>query len=61
MNMHDIKLFAKSEKELVTLIQAIRIYCQGIYIYQPLGSRRIWHKIIFKRSLTGLYSEFSFS
>ena len=30
-------------------------------IYQPLCSGRIWHKVIFKRSLTGLNSEFSFS
>ena len=30
-------------------------------IYQLLRSGRIWHKIIFKRSLTGLNSEFSFS
>ena len=28
---------------------------------QPLRSDRIWHKSIFKRSLTGLNSEFSFS
>ena len=33
-----------------------------IYIYQPLRSGRIWHKrSIFKQSLTGLNSEFSFS
>ena len=31
------------------------------HIYQPLRSGRIWHKVIFKRSLTGLNSEFSFS
>ena len=30
-------------------------------IYQPLRSGRIWHKVNFKRSLTGLNSEFSFS
>ena len=30
-------------------------------IYQPVRSGRIWHKVIFKRSLTGLNSEFSFS
>ena len=30
-------------------------------IYQPLCSGRIWHKVNFKRSLTGLSSEFSFS
>ena len=30
------------------------------HIYQPLHSGRIWHKVIFKRSLTGLNSEFSF-
>ena len=28
--MNDIKLFAKSEKELKTLIQRIRIYSQNI-------------------------------
>ena len=28
---------------------------------QPLHSGRIWHKVIFKRCLTGLNSEFSFS
>ena len=35
----------------------------GVYpIYQPLCSGRIWHKVnFFKRSLTGLNSEFSFS
>ena len=32
------------------------------YIYQPLRSGRMWHKVnFFKRSLTGLNSEFSFS
>ena len=30
-------------------------------IYQPLRSGRIWHKVNFKRSLTGLNPEFSFS
>ena len=31
-------------------------------IYQPLRSGWIWHKVnFFKRSLTGLNSEFSFS
>ena len=32
-----------------------------IYIYQPLRSGWIWHKVNFKRSLAGLNSEFSFS
>ena len=33
-----------------------------ILIYHPLRSDRIWHKVnFFKRSLTGLNSEFSFS
>ena len=33
-----------------------------IYIYQPLRSGRIWHKVNdFKQSLTGLNSEFYFS
>ena len=39
-------------------ICAINIY---IYIYQSLRSGRILHKVNFKRSLTGLNSEFSFS
>ena len=30
MYMDDIKLFAKNEKELETLIQAVRIYSQDI-------------------------------
>ena len=30
MCMDDIKLFAKNEKELDTLIHAVRIYSQGI-------------------------------
>ena len=30
MHMADIKLFAKTEKELKSLIQAIRIYSHGI-------------------------------
>ena len=34
----------------------------AIHIYQPIRSGRIWHKVnFFKRSLTGLNSEFSFS
>ena len=34
----------------------------GFYIYQPLCSGRIWNKVnFFKRSLTGLNSELSFS
>ena len=32
MYMDDIKLFAKNEKELETLIQAVRIYSQDIGI-----------------------------
>ena len=32
-----------------------------IIFTQPLRSGRIWHKSIFRRSLTGLNSEFSFS
>ena len=31
------------------------------HIYQPLRSGKIWHKVNFKQSLTGLNSEFSFS
>ena len=33
MYMDDIKLFAKNEKELETLIHAVRIYSQDIGIY----------------------------
>ena len=32
MNMDDIKLFAKNEKELETLTHAVKIYSQGIGI-----------------------------
>ena len=40
----------------------IYIYIYRSHIYQPLRSGRIWHKVkFFKRSLTGLNSEFSFS
>ena len=36
--------------------------CWIIIFTQPLYSGRIWHKVnFFKRSLTGLNSEFSFS
>ena len=31
------------------------------YLPKPLRSGGMWHKVIFKRSLTGLNSEFSFS
>ena len=41
----------KKEIEVITLN----------HIYQPLRSGRIWHKVNFKWSLTGLNSEFSFS
>ena len=30
------------------------------HIYQPLRLGRIWHKVIVKRSLTGLNIDFSF-
>ena len=32
MNMDDIKIFAKNEKELETLMHAVRIYSQDIEI-----------------------------
>ena len=32
-----------------------------IYIYLPIYTNKMWHKISFKLSLTGLNSEFSFS
>ena len=45
---------------MVRIDPSQRVSC--IYIYQPLRSGRIWHKVnFFKRSLTGLNSEFSFS
>ena len=44
------------------LIDSLNIFNAFIYtIYQALRSGRIWHKVNFKRSLTGLNSEFSFS
>ena len=39
----------------------IYIYVYIYHIYQPLRSGRIWHKVNFKRILTGFNSEFSFS
>ena len=33
----------------------------AIYIYQPHRSGRIWHKVNYKRSLTGSKTDFSFS
>ena len=43
-------------------IQNVRFKCRMILFTQPLRSGRIWHKVnFFKRSLTGLNSEFSFS
>ena len=47
-------------KYKLELIKSIKTRL-SIHIYQPLRSGRIWHKVIFKRSLTGLNSEFSFS
>ena len=32
-----------------------------VSIYQPLRTEKVWHKVIFNRSLTGLHSEFFFS
>ena len=81
--MEDIKLFAKKEKDLETLIQTVRIYSQdtrmefGIekcaMLVMKRGKRHIIlftnpsaqagydTRSIFKRSLTGLNSEFFFS
>ena len=43
-----------------TLEQKIKLH-KYVYISQPLCPGRIWHKVnIFKQSLTGLNSEFSF-
>ena len=43
-------------------MKAGRFYAARPYhIYQALHSGRIWLKVNFKRSLTGLNSEFSFS
>ena len=71
----DIKLSAKNEKELETLIHAVRIYSQDIGM--EFGTEKYAMLVIlftnpsawagydttsiFKRSLTGLNSEFSFS
>ena len=38
-----------------------RLWAKYILFTQPLRSDRIWHKVNFKRSLTSLNSEFSFS
>ena len=42
-------------------LSMLNVQVLNIHIYQPLRSSRIWHKVNFKRSLTGLNSEFSFS
>ena len=42
----------------LSLSQAISVH---YYIYQPLRSGRIWHKVNSKWSLTGLNSEFSYT
>ena len=39
MYMDDIKLFAKNEKELETLIQAVRIYSQ--YIWMKIDTKNV--------------------
>ena len=44
MFMDDIKLFAKNEKELVTLIHAVRIY------NQDMGMKFGKEKVVMKRS-----------
>ena len=41
MYMDDIKLFAKNEKELETLIHAVRIYSQGIWM--EFGIKKMCH------------------
>ena len=48
----DIKYFWNKSSKIRILLY---------HIYQPFRSGSIWHKVIFKRSLTGLKSEFSFS
>ena len=51
--------FPRSSHKIATLCSAIYIY---IYIYQPLYTSRMWHKVIFfNQSLIDLNSEFSFS
>ena len=41
---------------------SVQLFLYDYHINQPiLRSGRIWHKVIFKRSLTGFNSEFSFS
>ena len=49
--------------QIIHTVYYVNFYFLVIYnhIYQPLRSGRIWHKVIFKQSLTGLNSEFSFS
>ena len=57
-------LFISKLQRILWLLFSIFLICAGVIyypIYQPLRSGRIWHKVIFKRSLTGLNSEFSFS
>ena len=49
-------------KKKIGLFYLFNSISTPIHIYQPLRSDRIWHKVnFFKRSLTGLNSEFSFS
>ena len=75
MYMNDIKLFSKKEKELETMIQTVRIYSQDIgmefsidkcdmlviLFTNPSARAGYDTRSIFKRSFTGLNSEFSFS
>ena len=44
MYMDDIKLFAKNEKWLETLIQAVRIYSQDIRV--KTDTEKVWHALM---------------
>ena len=63
---HSLLAVEKSYKWSKFLFKMIQVWHKArsmeYQIYQPLRSGRMWHKVkFFKRSLTGLNSEFSFS
>ena len=59
LTVERVKKIEGNEGLLVTNICEVTLLYY--HIYQPLRSGRIWQRSIFKRSLTGLNSEFSFS
>ena len=61
MFIDNIKAFAQYEKELEILIQTVTIYSQDIIFTNPSARAGCDTRSIFKRSLTGLNSKFSFS